>query len=639
MANFYKKNLEALIQINPMLGTELFSISENKRFEVFQGKDNLDINILDTKNSEFIYEKPLKELENILEEVNDKYARYPILFFYGVGNGLFIKGLLQNESLKHIVITEPNIELLYIALNFIDIADDILNKRVILNISKNINFPEVAKIVYFKDIKPYVKIYNLNITSSYYERLYSENIQEINSVFLRAFRHMVIGHGNDTIDSLIGIEHYMKHIPLMLKNYKTKDLFKKKNSDLAVIVSTGPSLDKQLALLKEYAPYITIICIDASLSVLRKHNIKPDIVISMERAARTSLFFENIDDEQTKDTYFVVSTLTHPDTVRNLEGKKLLLSMRGLAYMRYYKLDDFGYLGAGMSAANMGYELALSMNYDHIALIGQDLAFSEDGKASHSKGHIFNADEIKIQDSDLYTPKYGGKGEIRTTLVWDMFRNFFEHDIAEANIYKVNTYNSTEGGARIEGSIEKPFKDVLEDVVDKTKEKEKIKLRRVRKDLYKKLISKAIEKTQYMYDYGINLKKDVEELFLKVAKEYERIKELKREEVDYDKLLEFIDEIDVIKEEVETLDFAKMYTDTVQSYIYHQELELAKLMVENSKTDDEKKDKLINWIKVHQYWLFSLAGGIEAQLVTMEKGDENKILIKNRRELEDNVKS
>lgn len=65
-----------------------------------------------------------------------------------------------------------------------------------------------------------------------------------------------------------------------------------------------------------------------------------------------------------------------------------------------------------------------------------------------------------------------------------------------------------------------------------------------------------------------------------------------------------------------------MYIDTVQSFIFHQELNLAKLMVESSDTDEEKKKKLIKWARAHEFWLFSLAGGIDSQLYAIDKGRE-----------------
>lgn len=60
--------------------------------------------------------------------------------------------------------------------------------------------------------------------------------------------------------------------------------------DTAIIVSTGPSLDKQLNTLKKFAPYVSIISVDASYPILARHDIKPDYVMSIERIEPTSSF-------------------------------------------------------------------------------------------------------------------------------------------------------------------------------------------------------------------------------------------------------------------------------------------------------------------------------------------------------------
>lgn len=58
-----------------------------------------------------------------------------------------------------------------------------------------------------------------------------------------------------------------------------------------MIVSTGPSLYKQLPLLKEHADKITIFSVDASFPILVKHGIKPDVVVTLERVEPTADFF------------------------------------------------------------------------------------------------------------------------------------------------------------------------------------------------------------------------------------------------------------------------------------------------------------------------------------------------------------
>ncbi|MDE5592186.1 MAG: motility accessory factor, partial [Helicobacter sp.] len=60
--------------------------------------------------------------------------------------------------------------------------------------------------------------------------------------------------------------------------------------------------------------------------------------------------------------------------------------------------------------------------------------------------------------------------------------------------------------------------------------------------------------------------------------------------------------------------FIKIFSDAVQSYIVHQELEFAKIAVRPVKTITDKQVKQIDWLYAHKYWLFSLAGGMNATL-------------------------
>ena len=314
--NIYEKNISALAKVDPSLTALLFSHATNEKFSVYQGKDLLDINIINNESHQYMYDNPLKDVEALAQEFETKYSRYPVLFFYGIGNGIFYKLLSGNPTHKHFIIIEPEVELIYIALNFIDIAEDIQNERIIIKLSSQMTFGEATKIVYKGDVKPYVKLYNLNVHSNFYET-YQDDMNNINQLLIRSLKQMVLNHGNDTRDALIGIEQHIANLPKMIAGYKVQDLFKQRVAKHAVVISTGPSLAKQLPLLKQYAPYLTLICIDASLPILQKYNIVPDIVVSMERVELTSKFFEDLSPEVREKTYFLVSSLTHAKSIKN----------------------------------------------------------------------------------------------------------------------------------------------------------------------------------------------------------------------------------------------------------------------------------------------------------------------------------
>ena len=619
----FEKNIKALSQKNPILAASIFGIQKTK-FDIYQhNNDNADLNFIDKKNQLPLYQTtPLEEINNSYNIFNTKYKLYPVLFFYGIGNGVLIKLLLNNPVRKKIVVIEPDIEILFLVFNFIDFSEDIENEKLILLSSEEFNYPNAINIMTHHDILLFLKTYELQINTIYYEKLYSQDIIRVNQIFIRAIKQAIINFGNDQIDTLVGIEHSIYNMPIMLKNPPIQTLKNKKNSDIAIIISTGPSLTKQLPLLKEIENYATLISIDASMPILEKYNITPDFVVSLERVKETATFFKNTSKEFQEKFITIHASLQHKDVLKNSYGKKIL-SMRGFSYNRYFEIDEYGYLGIGMSAANMAYELAYLLGFKTIVLVGQDLAYSEDG-LSHAPEHPYKE---TFKETDLYVEKYGGGGVVRTSKIWNMFKNFFEKDIAALNEKNIKTIYATEGGARIEGSIEIPFKEVIEKYIDKSRKKEKIKIEfKFDKEKYEKISKKVKKKIKKMIKEGERVKKEVENLFLEVADEFENLVYLNQnnqlEKIDFKYLKELSNKIDDIKLKIEDKEFLQMYGETISSYLINKEIDLAQIQVKYASTDIEKKAKLIDWIMNHKEWLFMLAGSINAQLIVVKRAFE-----------------
>jgi hypothetical protein len=205
-----------------------------------------------------------------------------------------------------------------------------------------------------------------------------------------------------------------------------------------------------------------------------------------------------------------------------------------------------------------------------------------------------------------------------------MFRNFYEKDIENAKKKNIITYNCTEGGARIHGAIEMPFKEFITQI-PKTP-KEPIKLRKPPKKSIEKNLKKAYEKTIQIIEYGEKVKEKIEKTFLEVAKECDKLEKLsKHEQLNYDfqKLINLTQKIDKIKTLIESKKFSLMYGETIQSYLVNKELDLAKIMVKPTNTESQKKEKIIEWLFEHKEWLFMLAGSINAQIVVIKRALPN----------------
>lgn len=622
----FDKNLEALFKVNPLLAAQLQILEPNKKYEVYIGQDPLNINIYDKENKLALYAR--EPLVQTLEKIKEfePLKLYPFLYFFGFGNGVFYRLLLNEnaKNLKKLFIFEPELEIIYIALNFADFSEEIAQRKLLIFWTGTTNFGELDAHLASDGQWIYSRIYNLHLYNSYYGR-YSEECLNLNSIITRSLGHHVISVGNDSTDALIGLEHHLQNLPEMITTASMKELItKSKNTNTAVIVSTGPSLYKQLPLLKEYAPYLTIFCVDASFPILTKHGIKPDIVVTLERVEPTADFYKKTPKAAQKDIIFALTSIVHQATTKAITKGIKSFSMRPFGYTRFFDLQEYGYAGIGMSAANMAYELIVHSKFDKCIFIGQDLAFAPDGR-THSKDAIFGENESQYKKSDnalekILIPAYGGNGFVETSVVWKMFLNFFEKDIAETP-YDLEVINSTEGGARIEGTKEIPFQEVLESL-PKARKSPILLVPPTKAEIAAN--KKQMEaKVKELLDYGYKKKKIVEKLFLKVVKMTEELERLNRanklEKINFAKMDLLLEEIDDVKNFFLEDTFVKVFIDAVQSYIVHQELEFAKIVVRPVYTKIEKQVKQIDWLYAHKFWLFSLAGGMDATLEIVKR--------------------
>ncbi|EJY1788950.1 motility associated factor glycosyltransferase family protein, partial [Campylobacter coli] len=276
-------------------------------------------------------------------------------------------------------------------------------------------------------------------------------------------------HGNDPLDALQGIEQFVYNLPQMITHPSYKELLSKRKgvSDTAIIVSTGPSLTKQLPLLKKYASKATIFCADSSYPILAKHGIKPDYVCMLERTEITAEFFNHDFGEFDKDIVFVCAGVVHPKTIEYLKNKTFIITQKVLAFPYYINLKNFCYAAVGFSVAHTLSYLATYLSHKNIIFIGQDLAYAENGN-SHPDDYQNSANYESQMYEHILTIAYGGNGKVESSEIWTMFRLIFENDINYfQKLFNITTYNCTEGGARIEGTIEKPFLWACENLLDK----------------------------------------------------------------------------------------------------------------------------------------------------------------------------
>ncbi|EJF8751335.1 motility associated factor glycosyltransferase family protein, partial [Campylobacter coli] len=483
------KNIQALLSgVNEPLGNKLLKFIQNKTCSRFNIDENL--NIYDKTHNVFMYENLEEEINFFYQSILEKTHRYPFACIYGIGNALLIKNL--SKHYKHLFVFESEIELFILALSTIDLSEELKVYKVVLFdcVAKDLEI-QIAMIFDQQSILEYLSLYEMFISSHYYLKYYETSILSLNELCIKSASVAIRNADITCFLPLLTHGQFLQNIPSMLESIPFQRILseRKNKFENAIVVSAGPSLAKQLPLLKAYQDKAVIFCADGALSMLEKEGIVPDYVTNLDFTDLAMKFFQN---KENKTSLNMLSCATHPSLVHFLDNKSVVLRDDPL-YQRF-NLNDFGYIDTGTHVSHFSYTLALALGFKNIIMIGQDLAFDEEGN-SHSKGFDFGEKFSGEENIDkLKVPAYAGKGEVLTHITWNDYRIKLEYLFA-CNDQKAKFYNATEGGARINFTEELSFKECCEKLL--TKEKPQFELpKSLTKNRSDKLLVKFKEKIQ-----------------------------------------------------------------------------------------------------------------------------------------------
>ncbi|ELQ9545432.1 motility associated factor glycosyltransferase family protein, partial [Campylobacter coli] len=348
-----------------------------------------------------------------------------------------------------------------------------------------------------------------------------------------------------------------------------------------------------------------------------------DYVCMLERTEITAEFFNHDFGEFDKDIVFVCAGVVHPKTIEYLKNKTFIITQKVLAFPYYINLKNFCYAAVGFSVAHTLSYLATYLSHKNIIFIGQDLAYAENGN-SHPDDYQNSANYESQMYEHILTIAYGGNGKVETHSIWLLFKNWFENEmIPNTRKMGITTYNCTEGGARIEGTIEKPFLWACENLLDKDLNKPFEKLEPLSLNKQNEFLLKAYYKVYQSIKHCRDFSKILSNDFEKIQSIYLSLNE-KEEDLNL-----AIRKIDEFKNKLEDIKQMQDLYDILQSLFIQFELNLARIYVLNPKTKEDAFNKSILWIKEHLEFMELVYGHIKAQ--------ENA-LIKNILPLEEKLK-
>lgn len=466
----YKRNIEALYECYPEYAEKIERVEIKKRYRPVLTGSAQRFNIYSLDKNLFYYdqEDPIEDARKQIEILNLKNARVAVFLGFGLGFivDYYAKFISDKQKTQFMIIIESDLELFKTALSFIDYSPMIRNTNIKLMLGEELANIFVILEQYLRDIrlinllkciKPVYHESAFKLDNDYYMGVLKQITDSV--IYMRQF------FGNNPHDSLIGVENMLDNIGEIVENPGINLLYNQFKGKPAVIVSTGPSLNKNKHLLKGLEDKALILCPDASLRILLDMGVKPHLVTSLERIPETATLMSGFKKEEVEDVYYAATPVIPNKAYQVYPGPRIIV-YRNFDHFKWLGIDR-GILEIKHSSGNMAFKIADALGCDPIILIGQDLAFSREGR-THASGTMFGENQEKT-NAHAYVNKFevmGNDGQpILTMDAWDTFRKAYEVDIAA---YKGTCINSTEGGAFINGTVIMPLKEAIDKYINET---------------------------------------------------------------------------------------------------------------------------------------------------------------------------
>jgi thioredoxin-like negative regulator of GroEL len=227
----------------------------------------------------------------------------------------------------------------------------------------------------------------------------------------------------------------------------------------AIIVSAGPSLEKNLHLLREAKGRAVVIACDTVLRLLVPHGVVPDITITADPHEATYRKFRDLPMDQ--DSILICHPANYPDIYRTFAGRRFTTDTGGVLYKflsRFWaakgRVDH-----QSQSSAHQAFNTATLIGADPIIFVGQDLCYYDSKKhaGNLTKGSPFEG-LLPAKERDKAKDILGRP--VETTTLFMSFKIMLEDLIKQS---PARVINATEGGLGVQGAEIMTLRDAIDE--------------------------------------------------------------------------------------------------------------------------------------------------------------------------------
>lgn len=529
MASLFKKNMKKLLGKVPMIDVIEHHMEQ---FEAYDENVKAIDGVPFFKQDEEWYAMQSRdryvEAKRLMRGI-DPFKDY-LIILGGMGNTQLLRELVQGTSDgTKIVVVEQNPYIMKYAFSHDNFEDMLENNKFVICNGDDSLIDTMAIICVNAGWENLSQ--NMKVISMPYMHLEDGIVVNVIKSLKKMILNTLTGLGNSVEDMIHGLQNEYKNVDACITANGLAEVKEKYKGYPGIVVSAGPSLDKNIHLLKEAYGKAVIITTDAANRACKAIGVKADGIATVERDIPTYNFFYK-EQELDPDMVFVGPALVWPDILSEYPGKKLLLAKTSQGIDGWW--GDFfpqqEYILQGFSCSNAAHAVLEQMGCDPIILIGQDFAFT--GNKRHSENSKYyknnNTKEFTKENYDTWVKGIDGE-DVPSHEVFNQFREVMEEMIT---LGSATVIDATEGGALIKGTEVMTFKEAID----------KYCTREIPYHMNDLLEDKHVENEEYL-EYYDRIVKGIDEILQDANDILGKIKEYckvlnKFVEVDFEKMTE-----------------------------------------------------------------------------------------------------
>ena len=465
------KNLASLKKSDPTLYARIAPLNGSKEYEVAPSKSGpsslIHIDGKGIKKQIHSNYDPVAEASRYLKTLNICESTNFIILGLGLGYQV-LEIIRKTSSQAKIYIFEKDPELFALAMSEVDFSSIFEHPGVKLFVDANPHGVEAL-------LEPEQIDFTLNKYCLVRQKPLVDRDWEYYGVLLERienyFQESQINLKTQSIHSKLYYKNIFSNFNNLLESPGITSLKGCLPEIPAIICSAGPSLDKNIQLIKSARESFFLIAVATALKPLQHNGIQPNVVVSVDP---DELTINSFDLSTNTNDFFLVYNPAVPNAIPQAFPNRRVAFDSEIYLAKWLKqyTEEKGSLGKISSVAHAAVKLSQFLACSPIILVGQDLSFCQ--QRLHCLNSFYHAEQLdkvtrlnprSYWDHLKYLNfgpnlKYGtdlfGK-RVASTIAMESYNHIFSKNFEGSQ----NIINATEGGTPIEGAINMSLREAL----------------------------------------------------------------------------------------------------------------------------------------------------------------------------------